>query len=273
MRSRNGVAHSTALRNAGFTDATIRRAVASGHLVRVRRSWLIDPTCSQARRRAAAGGGRITCVTAALELGLWTPAMDSVHIAVPATASRNRGEDVTNHWARGPIPVPSRSAEEPLLNVLFHVARCLEPADALAVWESALHLQRITDVELARVRWRSARADSLAAVASSLSDSGLETRFVWLMREIGVTVRQQVWIDGHPLDGLIGDSLAVQIDGFAHHSAARDRRRDIRADARLVLRGYTTLRFDFHQLLFTPDEVQATVLTAIAQGLHRSRLR
>lgn len=270
MRSRNGVAHSTTIRDAGFTEATVRRAVASGRLVRIRRSWLVDASCSHARRQAAAGGGRITCVTAAAELGLWTPSADAVHIAVPPTASRIRVEDVTTHWARGPVPVPSRSAEEPLLNVLFHVARCLAPPDALAVWESALHLQRITDVELARVQWRSTRADRLASVASSLSDSGLETRFVWLMRQIGIAVRQQVWIDGHPLDALIGDLLAVQIDGFAHHSAARDRRRDIRADARLALRGYTTLRFDFHQLFFSPQEVQATVLAAIAQGLHRA---
>lgn len=273
MRERKGVAHSTALRNAGFSDRTVRRAIAAGILTRVRRSWLIDATCSDARRLAAAGGGRITCVTAADELGLWTPKADAVHIAVAGTASRIRVDGVTAHWARGPIPVPSRSSDEPLLNVLFHTARCLQPVDALAVWESALRHQLISDIELARVRWRSARAEGLASVASSLSDSGLETRFLWLMREIGVDVRQQVWIDGHPLDGLIGDFLAVQIDGFEHHSSAPDRRRDIRADARLALRGYTVLRFDYYQLLFEPEEVQQTVLAAIAQGLHRARHR
>ncbi len=273
MRERNGVAHSTALRNAGFSDRTVRRAIAAGILTRVRRSWLVDATCSNARRLAAEGGGRITCVTAADELGLWTPTADAVHIAVASTASRVRVEGASTHWARGPIPVPSRSAEEPLLNVLFHAARCLETPDALAVWESALHLQRITAVELARVKWRSSRAERLASVASSLSDSGVETHFLWLMREVGVDVRQQVWVDGHPLDGLIGEFLAVQIDGFEHHSSAPDRRRDIRADARLALRGYTVLRFDYYQLLFEPDEVQQTVLAAIAQGLHRAQRR
>ena len=193
-----------------------------------------------------------------------------MHVAVPGTASRIPDDRVSVHWAQGPIPVPSRAAEEPLINVLFHAARCLEPADALAVWESALHLGQISDLELQRVRWRSARAERLAEIASSLSDSGLESRFVWIMREIDVDVRQQVWVDGHPLDALIGERLAVQLDGFAHRSSARDRRRDIQADARLVLRGYTVLRFDYHQLFFTPDEVRQTVLTAIAQGLHRT---
>ncbi|MFJ6654036.1 DUF559 domain-containing protein [Microbacterium sp. NPDC091313] len=64
--------------------------------------------------------------------------------------------------------------------------------------------------------------------------------------------------------------LAIQIDGFAHHRAA-DRRRDIAADARLALLGYTVLRFDYRQILFEPDAVRATVVAAMAQGLHLRR--
>ncbi|WP_449408079.1 DUF559 domain-containing protein [Microbacterium maritypicum] len=267
MRRHDGVAHSTTLRDAGFPVRTIRRAVEQGRLDRVRRSWLVSESCSPARRAAAASGGRIACVTAARELGLWTPADDSVHIAVASTASRLVGSPIV-HWAKGPVPVPSRSSEEPLLNILFHTARCLEPGDALAVWESALHHRLIDAEELAHVRWRSEQATSLASLASSLSDSGLESRFLWIMRAVGVSVRQQVWIDGHPLDGLIGRHLAVQLDGFAHHSDPATRRRDIQADARLVLRGYVVLRFDYRQVFFEPEEVQRAVLTAIAQGRH-----
>ena len=64
-----------------------------------------------------------------------------------------------------------------------------------------------------------------------------------------------------------GARLVVQLDGFAHHQGA-DRRRDLRADARLVLLGYTVLRFDLVQLLFHPDEVVATIATALAQQRH-----
>jgi hypothetical protein len=65
-------------------------------------------------------------------------------------------------------------------------------------------------------------------------------------------------IDGHPVDGLIGEHLVVQIDGFSHHRAEQ-RRRDLRAGARLVLRGYTVLRFDYVQVLLAPDEVIGTI--------------
>ncbi|WP_235566915.1 endonuclease domain-containing protein [Microbacterium sp. Root180] len=88
-----------------------------------------------------------------------------------------------------------------------------------------------------------------------------------LMHGIGVKVRQQVWIDGHPVDGLIGERLVVQVDGFEHHRAA-DRRRDIAADARLMLRGFHVLRFDYVQILFHPEQVISVIQTAIAQRRH-----
>lgn len=117
------------------------------------------------------------------------------------------------------------------------------------------------------VRWGSARARAYATAAGHISDSGLETHFRELMASIGVAIRQQVWIDGHPVDALIGDSLVVQIDGFAYHRSA-DRRRDLRQDARLILRGYTVLRFDYVQVLFEPEYVIETVRTAMAQHRH-----
>ena len=172
------------------------------------------------------------------------------------------------HWAKAPAPTAKGALCDGIVNILFHVARCVPPKDALAVWESALRQRRTDAATLARVEWRSESARRLSASASVLSDSGVETRFLLLMRSIGVAVRQQVRLLGHPVDGLIGELLVVQLDGFAHHQAA-DRRRDLRHDAELVLRGYTVLRFDYYQVLFAPHEVLQAISTAIAQGLHR----
>ncbi|MGP6205191.1 DUF559 domain-containing protein [Microbacterium sp.] len=268
---RGGVAHSRSVAAAGFTVHVVRVAVASGAVERVRRSWLVLPGSASARRAAATAGGRLTCLSAASALGLWTPLHDEVHIAVARTASRVRVPGVRLHWGSGPAPTSTIQTDEPLVNVLFHVARCVPLADAAAVWESALRSGRADRRVLERVQWGSERARRLASVASRLSDSGIETHFIHLMRNIEVTVAQQVWVDGHPLDGLIGDRLAVQLDGFAHHQAS-DRRRDLRADARRALRGFTVLRFDYHQVLFQPEYVTATVTDAIAQGLHRHPL-
>ncbi|MFC8681445.1 endonuclease domain-containing protein [Microbacterium ureisolvens] len=163
--------------------------------------------------------------------------------------------------------------DEPIINVLFHAARCATPHEALAVWESAIRQKKASAENLRRVAWRSTAAASIARIATELSDSGMETRFATGMRHAGIPVRQQVRIDGRPVDDLIGDALIVQLDGFEFHRSAADRRRDIEADARLTLMGYTVLRFDYAQVYFDWEYVLETVRAAIAQGLHRHRVR
>lgn len=267
-----GAAHTAVLRSEGFSPYVMAQVVADGGASRVRRSWLVTDACGSTERRAIEAGGRVTCVSEAAERRLWTPAHTGVHLAVPRSASRITPKDALLHWAQGPAPVDAHALHDPVLNMLFHLARCLPTVDALTVWESAIRKKLVDPLELRRVRWRSSSAGRLAAVASDLSDSGVETRFIALLRRLGVGYRQQVWLDGHPVDALIGELLVVQIDGFAHHQGA-DRRRDLRADARLILRGYTVLRFDFVQVLLFPDEVMATIAAAVAQGLHRAARR
>lgn len=262
-----GIVHSSDARAAGFSDRAVAAAVAGGGVRRVRRSWLVTPAGDARRVAAASMGGRVTCVSAATLLGLWVPAHEELHVAVPSSASRFPRDGVRVHWGSGPSPVASRTVDDAPLNVLFHLARCLPRADALAVWESAIRHRVVDPAVLSLVRWRSTHARELAGAASALSDSGLETRFAEGVRRLGLPLRQQVWIDGHPVDALIGDRLVVQLDGFAHHQAG-DRRRDLRADARLVLRGYTVLRFDYQQVLFDWPYVEATILEAVAQGRH-----
>lgn len=269
MRDRGGAAHSSTLYAAGFSKHMVSAAVSSGVLRRMRRSWLLLPDCDPRRSAAVAVGGRVTCVSAAALLGLWTPEHTETHVAVAPHAAGGRASALVRlHWSDGPAPFGQRDTEDPLINVLYHVARCQQPSKALTVWESALRLKLIDLPVLERVRWRSTRVTALMTVASSMSDSGLETQFVTLMREIGVAVRQQVWIDGHPVDGLIGERFVIQLDGFANHSSAAQRRRDLEADARLELRGYTVLRFDYQQVFFRPEYVTEVVRAAMAQGLH-----
>lgn len=272
VRARQGISHSSDIRAAGFTVHDVAGAVSAGMLNRVRRSWLVTPECDSRRVAAARVGGRVTCISAAAIRGFWLPDSatdEKTHVAVQGTASRIDSDAVRVHWGSGPAPTGRNETEEPTLNVLFHVAHCLPRREALPVWESAIRKKAVAAEVLARVAWRSSGAGALAAVASALSDSGLETLFVDGMRRAGVDVVQQVWIDGHPVDGLIGSSLVTQLDGFAHHSNAADRRRDLEADARLVLRGYVVLRFDYYQVLFQWDQVRDTILTAMAQGAHR----
>lgn len=268
LASHDGVAHTSEIYSAGFSRHAVDAAVADGRMQRIRRSWISLHPGDDDLVAAVSAGGRLTCVSAARRLGLWAPAHDVHHLAVPAGAGKTRGAGIRVHWSRGPAPVHRRQTVDPLINVLHHVARCQETPVALAVWESALN-RRLIDAEVVeRIAWQGMRARRLAGVASSLSDSGLETEFLLLMRSIRVVLRQQVHLDGRRVDALIGERLVVQLDGFAHHSDPVSRRRDIEADARLRLRGYTVLRFDYHQVFFMPDLVADIVRAALAQHLH-----
>lgn len=273
MQQCNGIAHTRDLRAAGYTQHEMRRAVDAGQVERVRRSWLVTPWCSPERRAAAEVSGRVTCVTAAKQLGLWTNDDLRMHLAVPSTSARVTAPGRVLHWAPGPAPVARYTVEDPILNVLYQVGRCLEPADATAVWESALRKGLVTLPQLRRTAWHSTAVQHVLRSVGALSDSGVETRFVAIVRSCGVDVRQQVVIDGHPVDALIGESLVVQLDGFEFHREAKDRRRDLRQDTRLALLGYTVLRFDYQQVMHDHLYVQQTIVNAISQGLHVARTR
>lgn len=264
----DGIAHTSDIYAAGFSRHAISKAVDEGRTLRIRRSWIALHECEDDLLSAVGAGGRLTCVSAARRLGLWVPDDGAVHISVRPEGSHFDKRRFSVHWSPGPAPARRRAPVEPLINVLHHAARCQEPSAALAIWESALNRRLISADVLRNVSWSGSRAKRMAAIASRLSDSGLETEFILLMRAIGVAVRQQIWIDGHPVDALIGERLIVQLDGFAHHHDAVARRRDIEADARLRLRGYTVLRFDYFQVFFQPAFVQETIRTAIAQRLH-----
>jgi very-short-patch-repair endonuclease len=284
LHKRGGIAHTSEAKAHGFSERAIAAAVAAG-VQRVRRSWLVQGDADPDLVFAVTAGGRLTCVSEAKRRKLWVPLHSGLHVAVKPTASRlfpvldaEAGATVAEtvrddvvHWSHGPMPVARFAVADAIVNVLFHIARCLPREDAVTVWESALRKGLVSLEELRRVKWGSSRAAEVLAAASVLSDSGLETLFRVRMKACGVAVRQQVWIDGHPVDGLIGERLVVQIDGFAHHSDAAARRRDIAADARLTLRGYTVLRFDWKQILFDWLFVEQTMLMAVAQRLHLAR--
>jgi very-short-patch-repair endonuclease len=246
----------------------VRLAVQRGDIRRLRRSWLVTPSAPPLAIRAVVAGGRLTCLSEAARLGLWVPDAGTLHVALAPTSSAPLDPHVRYHWSPGPVPVARRAWHEPLINVLAHVAACVPREQSLAVWASALRLTAVTPEHLVRVRWSGPAARFAAANASLLSDSGLETYVVERLRPFGLALRQQVRLAGHPVDVLIGHRLVVQLDGFEYHRRAEDRRRDIAHDARLALLGYTVLRFDYSQVIFGWDQVESTILTAVAQGLH-----
>jgi len=263
----------------GHTQMGLRNGVAEGLIVRVRTGWYSLPDLDPLSMQAARVGGRLTCVSAAVALGLWVPHHDTLelHVAVPARACQLRSRDdyrtrlsaltggeVVVHWSdarregnRLRVGIPA---------MIAHLAVCQDAEFTFVVAESALAKGWITRSEFDRIL-----ADLPSALRGLLksadrnSGSGTESMFAYRMRRFGVRFRQQVQIGIDRVDFLLGDKQVVEIDSVAHHTLAENCARD----ARLGIASFRTLRFMGIQVEHDWPTVQRAVFAALSRGDHR----
>ncbi|MFU8945470.1 endonuclease domain-containing protein [Mycetocola zhadangensis] len=268
LNTRNGIAHRADALAAGFSAWAIATEVRADRVRVVRRSWLYTSRCSWELYSAAAVGGRLTCVSAAKARGLWTIKDPAIHVAVARNAAVRAVPGVRLHWSRPFVPASRFELIDPVENLLSEIADCQPFENAIVVVDSALRSGMVSSSQLSRWQLRSKAFGRLVKAASQFSDSGIESLPLVRLRRRGIDMRQQVRIDGHPVDGLIGNRLVLQFDGFGPHSDPARRRRDLAQDARLMTLGYTVLRFDYYQVMYDWELVESTIVAAMAQGLH-----
>lgn len=263
-----GVAHRNDLTAAGLTQYRIVEAIRAGAVHAIARSWIALEDADRIAVLAAQLGGRIACTSAARALGLWTLADETPHIWVPPKSRHPRIEGVRLHRSIPLAPALRHGGAESLIDVLSHVAVCLPFEAAIATWESAIRKGLILPAALVAIPWRSIAAQTLASAAGVLADSGLESIVVDRLRRMGLVVRQQVRLFGHPVDILIGERLVIQLDGFSFHSKPSDRDRDNRHDARLRAAGYHIIRIGYAEVVAGWAAIEAEIVLAIAQRAH-----
>lgn len=265
VRAAGGIVRSARLVHEGVARDDVATAVDRGALVRVRRRWVALPMADPLLLAAAREGVTISCVTAAVRLGLWVTARGEPHVSAPAHAGRIVAEGMTVHLAQPLVPRhPDALVDEPE-NALSVIASCQPFEHALATWESAIRQRVIDPAALARMRLPGP-ARAVLAEAQHFADSGLETFAVSRLRWMKVRLVPQAWLLGHRVDLLIGERLVLQIDGGHHVGAQRES--DIRHDAELMLRGYHVIRVGYAQMMDDWPAVQSTIMKAVAQGLH-----
>lgn len=269
VTARGGIVHRADAAGRGYSPAQVRVAIRAGDVQRVRARWIATEAAPPDLRRAAEASGRVTCVTLARRRSWWVPenAPSDLHLHV-GTNSHRLTTGATVHWSAPLAGIGERSLTAPVEDALAHISRCLDFEDALTIWESAVRVESLDLESLRAVRWRDERSRALATAVRGRSDSGLETIFILRLSGWGVRIRQQVRLAGHDVDAVLGSHLVIQIDGFAHHSNAADRGRDVAHDGELRLRGYTVLRFTYAQIVHSWDAVERTISAALARGLH-----
>lgn len=265
MSGSDGLFRTRTLTDAGTSERAIAAALREGRLVRVRKAWLARPDADPALVAAARAGVVLTCITQARRLGLWVLPSEGVHVAAPAHSGRAHMPGARLHWSRPIVPRHPDRLEDPVENVVAIAAQCQPYETSLAILESAMRKGLVTRAEMLRMPLPGA-ARRVVEAADEYADSGLETIVVPRLRWLCVPLRRQIWVAGHRVDLLIGDRLALQIDG-GHH-VGRQRDTDNAHDAALRLRGYTVIRVGYAQIVDRWHEVQEVVQRAVAQGLH-----
>lgn len=107
-------------------------------------------------------------------------------------------------------------------------------------------------------------------VAAGKEESLLEARFVDLVRRFELPkpeLQHELWHAGRfmaRIDAAYPElQLAIEVDGFAHHSSPGAFQRDRTRQNRLVALGWTVLRFTWADIVHSPAAVAATIRQAI----------
>ncbi|GLJ61890.1 hypothetical protein GCM10017576_20200 [Microbacterium barkeri] len=266
-----------ALRARGMSRRTIRRRVAEGEYVRVRRDVYVERGESEDILRAARVGGRLDCVSAMRERGVFVRERGGLHIQVDPRSGRLASPEdrkqclaavhgVVVHWRDDPAPDHDLLAD-PVASAARAV-RCQHPRDAVATIDSALHLGVIRADQIdALFALLPARCAALRPLIDGRAESGAESLARLALRVLGRSIDLQVRIDGvGRVDLLVDGWIVVECDGKAFHESWAAQLEDRRRDLALAARGYACVRVT----AMTVFE-ERHVLVAAVRGLLRAR--
>jgi very-short-patch-repair endonuclease len=241
------------------------RALAAGDVMALPRWQVALPDLGDAERAAAAAGGTVSHLSAALHHG-W-----KIKAAPPCptiTVPRKRRVPVDLPECRlfwGDLPEASieRGVTSPVRTVM-DCARAYERDAALCVADSALRSGMVDPDELrtaaaATPRTGRGRARWVAAHASELAANPFESVLRHLAVDVpGLQVRPQGWVGRAGRADLVDDRLliAIEADSWEHHGAPDLFRRDVRRYTEFARLGWVVARFVWEDVMHQHDRVR-----------------
>jgi very-short-patch-repair endonuclease len=263
-----GAARRPALARLGIDDAALRRSIRAGILQPARGLYALSTAApgvvSLLRNREL-----LTCVSAAQHYGLWTlhvpPARHVYHRREEAVRSTSTAPAV--HHAGLHLPPPSGLPVAALADVLIHSLRCLPFAESLVMVENAVSRGDIS-LDFLRTRLpgkRNGRSREVLRWVDRGAESLLETLARTYFRQAGIRVETQVFVDrvGY-VDLLLEGWLVVELDG-RHHADWAQVKKDHRRNNESVVQGFTSLRYYYSDVVYSPADMVAQVLGVLAR--------
>jgi hypothetical protein len=271
---------------AGYSRADIKRQLRRESWVRLHRG-IFSVAGREARAtdgmvidRLAAGPGAVVGYGSAATVHGWelrtTPRQTK--LIVPPTSARTAGFrarlDGDDVELRGVLPVTAP------LRTALDIACTTDFEEAVIALDSALRSGGVTYGQLCS-RFRAARCNGVPAArlaldaADARSGSVIETQARLLFARAGLPKPTSQFLvrspQGRPIARVDfaweGATLAVEIDGFAYHSAGGDFQRDRRRQNWVQIDGWLILRFTAADIRTDPDYVIEVIRLALARRL------
>ncbi|GAA4781894.1 endonuclease domain-containing protein [Microbacterium gilvum] len=251
------------LRARGLGRRGIRRALEHGLLVRARRDVYLSGGESTAVQQAGRIGGRLDCISAMVERGVFVRCAGHLHIQVPANGGRLGSPDerrrplasdgaVVVHW-RDDGADAAAMLSDPVAG-LAQAVRCQSPRDAVATIDSALFLGVVDECDLDAVfALLPDRYAVLRPLVDGRAESGPETLARLALRVLGRPVDVQVRISGVGRVDLVVDGwIVVECDSREFHTRWEAQVEDRRRDLALARCGYACVRVTARMLFDEP---------------------
>jgi very-short-patch-repair endonuclease len=247
-----------------ITRAEARDALASGAVVTLPRRQVALPAIDASRRAAASVGGAVSHLSAALHHG-WKVKAPPPHPTLTVPRNRRLPENLPElelRWANLPSGAVTDGVTTPLQTVI-DCSRAYAPDVGLAVADSALRSERVTQSELLMAARSSPRTGRSKAMYVARHATGLAANpFESVLRSIalsvsGLSVRPQGWIGNAGRADLVDDQLliAIEADSWEHHGSRETFRHDVRRYAEFARFGWVVVRFLWEDVMHQPERV------------------
>ncbi|KAA0961953.1 hypothetical protein FQ142_01010 [Microbacterium sp. ANT_H45B] len=230
----------------GLTGRRIAAAVARSDLLHIRRDRYALPTAPSDVVTAVRIGGRVSCLSLLVAMGVFVHRSRGLHVLVTPGSSRlrlSKNSTTVLHW-RVRSSVDGCLHAAPIVDAVAHSVFCQSPRETLATLDSILHHALMTFDELAQLfESLPTRFRPLLALVDPSAASGPETYMRLILRAMGVSYETQVYLEGVGyVDFVVDGWLIIECDSKEFHEGwekqVQDRARDVAA-ARL---GYVTVR-------------------------------
>lgn len=245
--------------------APARDAITTGAVVVLPRQQVALPSIGVARSAAAAAGGTISHLSAALHYG-WKVKAEPPLPTITVPRRRRRPHDLPPmelHWA-DLLPEATADGVTTPVQTVVDCARAYDVDVALCVADSALRSRMVRPDELLAAASSSARtgrprAIHVASEASALAANPFESVLRAIALEVtGLAVRPQGWIGNAGRADLVDDRLmiAIEADSWTHHGTRESFRRDVRRYTEFARLGWVVVRFLWEDVMQHPDRVR-----------------